>query len=391
MIALDLSRLLSRAGSPTPSGIDRVELAWALHLAGGAAAHCFAARHALDGIGLLPADEAGAFIRRLATLWRDGGAIDERRQVARLARRLRLAALTGGAGLRKTLLRRGDSTVYLLVSHQNLDRPRPIACLRSVTGCRFVALIHDLIPLDFPELTRPRQTTRHRRRIATVAAQADAAIVNSAATGDALRPRLGARRMTVAVAPLGVDLPVAAPPMPGEAPYFVCIGTIERRKNQGLLLDVWRRLAAEFGAQTPRLVLIGQRGFGGEGFADRLGALRGLVAERPNLPDREVAGLLVGARALLLPSLAEGFGLPLAEALALGVPVLCSELPALRESGGGVPDYLDPCDAAAWRDAIVDFTVNSPRREAQTARLAPYRPPLWPDHFAIVERLIRGL
>lgn len=390
MIALDLSRLLSRAGSATPSGIDRVELAYARHIAAGAAPYCFAARDALGEIGLLPMEVAGDFIGRLAALWRDGATEQERRRLPALARRLRFAALTRGPALRRELRKSGDTPVYLLVSHQNLDRPRPIAGLKSATNARFVCLIHDLIPLDFSELTRTGQTERHRRRIATVAALADAVIVNSAATHTAIRARLGGRGMPVVTAPLGVDLPEAARPNPG-VPYFICIGTIERRKNHRLLFDVWQRLAAELGRQTPHLMLVGQRGFGGNEIVDRLRATQNIVVERGDLPDTAMAELLRGARALLLPSLAEGFGLPVIEALAQGVPVICSDVPALRESGGGVPEYLDPHDAEAWRTAILDFLLEFPRRQAQLARLAQWRPPGWPEHFAIVERLIAAL
>ena len=101
--------------------------------------------------------------------------------------------------------------------------------------------------------------------------------------------------------------------------------------------------------------------------------------------------LLRGARALLMPSLAEGFGLPVVEALALGVPVLCSDLPALRESGGGVPEYLDPADRGLWARAILDYAGDSARRVAQLSRLATWRSPRWADHFAIVNRLIASL
>jgi glycosyltransferase involved in cell wall biosynthesis len=277
----------------------------------------------------------------------------------------------------------------MLVSHQNLDRPHPIARLKRATAARFVVLIHDLIPLDFPHLTRPGQTRRHRRRIDTVARLADAVIANSAATAEALSTHLGRHKTPVAIAPLGIDV-AGAPPL-AEPPYFVCIGTIEARKNQSLLLDIWERLRAELGAQAPRLALIGQRGFGSVPIVSRLAALRDVVTEHPDLPDQATGGLLRGARALLLPSFAEGFGLPIAEALALGVPVLCSDLPALRETGGGCPDYLEPGDHHAWRRAILDYAIDTPRRRAQLARIADWRVPRWDDHFAIVDGLIAAL
>jgi glycosyltransferase involved in cell wall biosynthesis len=122
---------------------------------------------------------------------------------------------------------------------------------------------------------------------------------------------------------------------------------------------------------------------------DRCTALRGAVIEHNALPDADMVRLVKGARALLLPSFAEGFGFPVIEALALGVPALCSDIPALRETGGSVPEYLDPLDGPGWRAAILDYAAaHSPRREAQLARLAGWRPPDWRDHFATVERFL---
>ncbi|HEV2302469.1 MAG TPA: glycosyltransferase, partial [Stellaceae bacterium] len=89
------------------------------------------------------------------------------------------------------------------------------------------------------------------------------------------------------------------------------------------------------------------------------------------------------------PSFAEGFGLPVAEALALGLPVLCSDLAELRETGGEAPDYLDPRDAAGWQAAILDYgKPDSPRRAAQLGRLAHWRAPSWEAHFAAVRPLL---
>jgi glycosyltransferase involved in cell wall biosynthesis len=96
-----------------------------------------------------------------------------------------------------------------------------------------------------------------------------------------------------------------------------------------------------------------------------------------------------GACALLYPSFAEGYGLPVAEALALGVPVLCSDLPELREIGHEVPEYLDPCDERAWRRAILDYAqIDSLRRQNQLSRLAEWRAPSWEQHFDRVLPLI---
>jgi glycosyltransferase involved in cell wall biosynthesis len=390
MIALDLSRLLSRAGFATPTGIDRVELAYARHLLASGGKHCFAAINAVGAIGALPWAGAARFVEALEATWCGGATLEEAREIKALARRLSRAALLGGVAKLQTRLRAAADPVYLLVSHSLLHRARGIARLKRASGARFVCLIHDLIPLDYPQFTSRAQTARHRRRIETVTALADSVVVNSAATQASLCRRLE-RDLPVTVAPLGLDLAVGQPET-AKRPYFVCLGTIEPRKNHTLLLDIWQCVVAERGEQAPRLLLVGRRGWGSGKIAARLPGLYPFVEEQPDLPDRALRPLLRGApRALLMPSFAEGFGLPVIEALAQGAPVLCSELPALRESGDGAPDYLDPADAAAWRAAILDYAIDSPRRQAQLARLGQWRAPLWEEHFAVVDQLLAKL
>jgi glycosyltransferase involved in cell wall biosynthesis len=106
---------------------------------------------------------------------------------------------------------------------------------------------------------------------------------------------------------------------------------------------------------APRLVIAGRRGWqvGPLLWAiDHDPALAGLVVRIEGASDRDALALLAGARALVMPSLAEGLGLPALEAAALSVPAILSDLPALRETGGRLASYLDPMDAAAWADAI---------------------------------------
>ena len=104
------------------------------------------------------------------------------------------------------------------------------------------------------------------------------------------------------------------------------------------------------------------------------------------MTDADMLAHVAGARALLMPTFAEGYGLPVVEALALGAPVICSDLPVLRDVGGEAPEYLDPLDGPAWSRAILDYAApESRRRAAQIARIAAWTPPRWSDHFAAVE------
>jgi glycosyltransferase involved in cell wall biosynthesis len=400
VIALDLSRLLSRAGRGTPTGIDRVELAYAEHLIASGQSCCFAALAPDGRITLLPRRIAEDFVREIGAAWR--GPFDQREQeqrVRRIARHARLALLAGRERRLFGILRDSPgNSVYLLVSHHHLEKRKLIARLKTRSGARFVCLIHDLIPIEFPEYAKPGQAANHLRRIETAVEFADAFIVNSAVTGEALQPHLdrAGRAPPVLAAPFGADLPndaAGAPPI--GRPYFVYVGTIEARKNHLMLLNLWRQLSRDLGDRAPVLVLVGQRGWEIENVVDMLDrcpALRDTVIEHNTLPDTALAPLLRGARALLLPSFAEGFGFPVIEALQLGIPALCSNISALRETGGMVPEFLDPLDGPGWRTVILDYAApQSPRRAAQLARLAAWRPPRWEEYFTIVDRFIADL
>ena len=296
-------------------------------------------------------------------------------------------------------LRDAAKPVYLLVSHHHLEKRRLIARLKRRYGMSFVCLIHDLIPVEFPEYARPAQDEKHRQRVETAAALADAMIVPSAATEHVLRAQIGSRNsaLRILVAPFGIELPAlaATAAVQPDLPYFICLGTIEPRKNHLLLLNLWRDFVARQGCEAPGLMLIGRRGWEIESavdMLDRCHALRGIVSESRRVSDTRAVQALKNARALLLPSYAEGFGFPLLEALACGTPVLCSDIPALREIGGDIPEYFDPLDGAAWRVAVLDYAQDpSPRREAQLQRMEGWQQPRWADHFAAVETLLGEL
>jgi glycosyltransferase involved in cell wall biosynthesis len=392
-VILDLSRLLWRAARFAPTGIDRVELAYARQLIAS-----MPDRLSFAGwwgrMSLLPQQEAIQLVAALDLLW-SGGVIDEEVQarVRHLTKTLRAHALWQGERPLQVHVRglSGGAT-YLSVSHYRLHHPGPLRRLKRHAHLRFVFLVHDLIPIQLPQHVPPGHDRRHRRRMETVMRLADHVIANSAGTAAALeriRQSCGAR-VPITVAHLGLDLrkPASFGPLVEVRPYFVCLSTIEPRKNHKLLLRVWQRLAAQ-GDEAPRLVLLGRRGWRSGTILRKARRLRGLVELHENLPDHCVADYLHSARALLNPSFAEGFGLPIAEALAMGVPVLCSDLPELREVGRQAPEFLSPYNDEVWYRAIADYALSgSDRRARQLERISQWRPFGWDEHFAITMPLL---
>jgi glycosyltransferase involved in cell wall biosynthesis len=268
------------------------------------------------------------------------------------------------------------------------------------TRQRPVYLVHDLIPLTHPEYCRAGEGALHRARMEMLLRSGAGVVTNSQTTLQELQAF--ARQLSLpcppaVAAPLGPAALQFVPglPAPLPKPYFVVLGTIEPRKNHLLLLHVWRQLVTELGEQAPHLVVIGQRGWECENVVDlleRCGALHGFVHELSGCSDAELAQYLGHARALLFPSFAEGYGMPLVEAFAVGTPVIASALPAFREIAADVPEYLDPLDGPAWARAVRDYAEPAnARRHAQLQRLGQFQPPTWDGHFGRVEMLLETL
>jgi glycosyltransferase involved in cell wall biosynthesis len=383
-ILLDCTRMVTRfCSGATPTGIDRVADAYRAHFR----------------------ERAQAVIQ-----------VRGRAQVLSWAHSERLFALfdTSGDALRQrvTALGRGfaallvndqseaappPGALYLNVTHTGFDLDRHIAWVQS-RNLRPVYLLHDLIPIEHPQFTTPRKVARHNGRVRRALEAANGIIANSCATANAITAFARAEGLTVPPL-LGAPLGSPALPLPSDVaaaprPYFVCVSTIEQRKNHMLLLDVWQRLIARLGENAPRLMLIGRWGVGSQAVRRRYLSdpqLRRFVTIRTGCTDAEVVQHLRSARALLAPSRAEGFGLPLVEALTLGVPVIASDLPVFREVGGTVPSFLGPDEPDVWFRTIQDFLADGLERKRQLDALATWSPPDWRDHFAQVDDWLQTL
>lgn len=219
--------------------------------------------------------------------------------------------------------------------------------------------------------TWPRALARHA--LVRSCARAAAVVVPSAWTRDRLR-ELGAVRTPIEIVPNGVDLP---PPYDGHAAdHLLHVGHLEPRKNLGLLLAALQRLPAD---RRPALVLAG-RDAGSGAALRRLAARCGVAASvvfAGTVTDTELAQLYRTARAVVVPSSHEGFGLCALEGLAHGRPVLASRAGALPEVVGDRGLLLPPDDAAGWAAAIATPCDDSPAAQAaRRARAATFR---WAD------------
>lgn len=394
-IVLDLSRLLSRTLHAMPTGIDRVELVYARQLVALVPDRLhFAAVNPFGVYGRLPRDAVLSFLDQTEARWADPEVPARPAMLADAARsllRLRPRHVPAPtAGVRR---------YYLQASPHHLHRPERVRAKLRAEQARFICLVHDLIPIEYPEYARPGGAATHLRRVRTMADLADGLIANSQATANSMSRFLtGQSPPPIRVAHLGCDpLPDGdgtAPSLP--QPYFVVLSTIEPRKNHLLLLNIWRRMIETLGPEcTPHLAIVGRRGWENEMVVDMLErsiAIGGHVHELAGFSDRALGELLRGARALLCPSFAEGFGMPVTEALLSGTPVICSDLPALREAGGTVPDFIDPLDGPAWIAAILDHAAPaSERRTRQAERRRGWTAPDWRGHIATVLDLIRDL
>ncbi len=397
---LDLSRLCSRAAR-IPTGIDRVELAY-LNAFLDDSVPVFGLVHTAWGYLLL--DESGCCALRDRIEGRlpwgpaDGlsrlrlGLAPARQKAEADLRRVAIAR-TLPFGLRDMLRRNiPQGSSYVNVGHSNLSE-RVLLAVRQALQGRITVMIHDTIPLDFPQYQRAGTIETFRAMLGRVQRHADVVLCNSAQTRrDVIRHlKDGARIPSMIVAHLGLALqaPRSQPVFPDEfdrnRPYFVSVGTIEPRKNHLFLMDLWSQMDASLPQENiPQLLICGGRGWNNAAMFARLDSdplMARHVFELADQSDEQIAALLVHSHGALFPSHAEGFGLPPAEALALGVPVICNNLEIYHEILDDYPVYASVQDSYLWHQEIQKLAA---RQWNGQSRRASFQPPRWATHFNTV-------
>ncbi|MDR0901784.1 MAG: glycosyltransferase [Opitutaceae bacterium] len=252
--------------------------------------------------------------------------------------------------------------------------------------CRLAAVFHDAIPLKHPAITWPQSVARHPAYMSLLADFDRVFAVSAWSWGELTSfwqwqgREARAEALTVA---LGADFfPGAAREAGAQKtpPRLLCVGIVEPRKNQSFLLDVcaglWDegldfelhiagRVNPRFGGEIERKILAMQK-------------VRPKIKYHRSPDDAALLGLFRSARAAVFPTLAEGCGLPPLEALWLGVPCVCSNLPVLREyTGGGGCVTAAPGDHRAWASALRRVLTDDVWHDGLRAQAAGRELPTW--------------
>lgn len=388
IIAYDMCRMFVGPYSATPRGIDRIDLAMANHVFADPDSPHIAILPTPLGVRAYPAHVARRLLDHLQTIWGESAKTqrDPRLQglitgmqartpasgtldVARLRRAkgvLRMIATVRHTGLglgRAAEAAVPTGAVYVNLGQLALAMPMFFTWLGKRPDVACALMLHDTIPLDHPEMVKPVSVGYHATMIGTAAAHADCLIFSTAfaqASVNAALARMGRDPLPGLVRSLPVPAAFAkggeAIPQLAGIQYFVVVSTIEPRKNFGLLLRVWQRLVETRGGQAPHLVIVGAHGLDAERILAPLAGsaqLRERVHHVSGLTTPALARLVAGCAAVLSPSFAEGFGLPLLEGIAMGVPTIASDIPSHREIAHATTTLLATDDAAGWEAAIV--------------------------------------
>ncbi|TAL16412.1 MAG: glycosyltransferase family 1 protein [Frankiales bacterium] len=247
-------------------------------------------------------------------------------------------------------------------------------------GAPCAVVVHDAVPWTHPETLTPRGVAWHRSQVERAAREAALVVVPTQAVAEELRRRTPLRELLVVGEGVTGDLALPADAASRAArlglpaSYLLTVATLEPRKGLDVLLSALARPEAP---DLP-LLCVGQPGWGGLDPV-ALAAAAGLGPDRVRVlgrvPDADLAVLLDRATALVVPSRAEGFGLPLLEAMAAGTPVVTSDAAALVEVGAGAArvSALEPAAlAAALAEVAGDAELRARMAEAGRLRAAAY-------------------
>ncbi|MBP4044685.1 glycosyltransferase family 4 protein [Chromobacterium violaceum] len=243
--------------------------------------------------------------------------------------------------------------------------------LEKNKGIKIITCCYDLIPVIFPQYCVGEVAKRFKEYFTQLSWGSSAVLCISEQTRSdyiGLCKQIGIPERLTSVMPLGDNVPSDVGEISVQveeilnAPFILFVSTIERRKNHEVLYRAFHILARSgYKNILPKLVFVGMQGWG---VGDLMKDIeldpetKGLIVQLNHVNDSELNALYKNSKFCLYPSLYEGWGLPVGEALSLGKAVISSAKGSLPEVGGDLVHYVDPWNPQAWADAIIEYVKN---------------------------------
>ncbi|HEX3917910.1 MAG TPA: glycosyltransferase [Caulobacteraceae bacterium] len=310
-----------------------------------------------------------------------------------------LWAQRSGVRLTEVDLDAGDS-LFLPGSFWLGDHMGPLFREARAAGASVTAFVHDMLLLSHPEWRPGAIARRFRRGCQARLPRCAAVICNSRQTASELRRLIRLPAELAVEACRFADIPQAAPGVPpaalerlAGAPYVLVVSTLIPRKNHQLLVEAWRELWRRHGPATPYLV------FAGGGAPDRRlaevmaaeAAEGGRLLRLGGVDDAALERLYADAWLTAYPSLGEGYGLPVAEALSRGKVCLAGPVEGVSEAGAGLIDLIDPRAPQSVVAAVSGYLAEPARLAARMAEIAAgYRRTSWAQTAATVRAVLEN-
>lgn len=253
---------------------------------------------------------------------------------------------------------------------------RTVIGLKRETGARIALILHDLFYLDSPDWNHP-EFNDFGHQLGELAPHIDVWMPTSRYVESQLRNYLASRFLSpgfMRSLPMGWGiLPIGTPPTPRETErvlrrfnltprrYFLAVGKVEPRRNFLGLLDAFSAARKSTAAPLAHCAIVGQDGWRSREFKERLqeiNAKENTVHWLKSVTDRELSILYANARFCIVPSITEGWGLPIRESLVHGTPCLASHAGGAREAGGDLADYFNPSDPEEFARTLRRWLVD---------------------------------
>lgn len=398
----DVTRLISKVDAITPTGIDRVDIKYAYYLYRSQNYRSYYIYLHKGVFYLYPQEKIGFFLEGLYQKWINGnflsGGIYKKETINKYNRKINNKK--NHRCLDESLLKiisqeAGNNVFYLNVSHYGIGQIDAYYIFKTLGNMKIIFYLHDLIPIDYPEYVKDDDEVTHQKRIDVMANFADAILVNSEYTKDCFIKNCIDNNFSIPIIKtlhIGVEdsfLNIKAEPLSEElsfledVDYFIYVGTIEPRKNHVMLLNLWRQHLAKV-QNAPKLVLLGKRGWNNEAvfnLLDRCPLLQESVIELQGVSDGVMVSLIKNSKGALFPTFVEGWGMPLVEAMSMKVPMLAADIPALREAGQNLAEYIDPIDSLGWKEAILKLQHDENYRSICIQKSSSLVLPSWEKTF----------